>query len=825
MSYGASTANLKEATANTVQGSQENAKVAPAPQAFLRLDTGEVIGVPAGDVTKLNNEFDKWNRLIYEQILANEVLSICDERLARIAQEEAIRPRGVGQKTVEEARKAQGFALQWREEATEKLRAELKPLDKLGGAGKKLIELIPLVEKENDSPAKYERGKDDGQWKRDGTDLKKAWSFKSAAGIRDQFMQKERYRGVGPIRVLSSDTLKTDWPKFKDTKTIQWADVYKADKDGKRKIDRARLRNYLGEQVQGLKAKSSDFVRLEVSSNGTLGPEVLANWNANATVSKEAELIFGQTQIGDIDLGAEAAAMRYFTGGSLSGEIAPLKGNVRVKAEGSAEVAFAEGKAAASLYLPSKEGVLLYLFDLEQVSALSQGKNMPGKPYDLGAVRFVAAAELKGVIGVSMAGEVSLGVEMKDVESPDVDGTTKRRKTPYVNGSRRKAKRASAIDIGGQGNEWKNTAGLAAEVSFFAGAKGGLALKGGLQWRNPHNEKKDFEIMASIAPEALGQAGIGGAAKLNIDYVDGIFRITAHAGLCFGVGAEGTVTLGVGAKQLASFFYWLYYNLLHVGFRTFVYMTKNAFSAFKHLTFLLVSESRKVGEYFEIALDDLEKNYADLQKKYAKAEASYQLGRQVLANPEEVRFSPPETKGMLIYQLTRHGKASLLVEPGLGSAYLRTQKQAVLSILHQTQLKADIKNVIQHIHATGVKGDFTANLRMLKDFFAVEGPGGLDLPGRTTQESDFERIMRQAGFKAQQISDARTSLSGELDQLAMNGDFVGWYEQMTVALKEGPTRGYVAVANNTTAYAMQRDTGDDHPLYAATGSGFYERTA
>jgi len=825
MPHDESTATLKEGIANTVKGSQEAAKVARAPQAYLRLDTGEVIGVPAGDVTALNNEFDKWNRLIHEQLLANEVLSVCDERLALIAQAQATQPKSIGQQTVDEARKAQGFALKWREEASEKLRTELTPLDKLGGSGKKLIELMPLIEKAGDSPAKFERGKEDGQWKKEGSDLNKAWSFKSAAGFRDQFMQKERYRGVGPIRVLSSDKLKSEWPKFKDAKTMKWAEVYKPEKDGKRKIDRAKLRNYLGEQVQGLKAKSSDFVTLDVNSTGTLGPEVLADWNANASVGKEAQLILGETQVGDIDLGAEAAAMRYFTGGSLSGEIAPLKGKVNIKAEGSAEVAFAEGKAAASLYLPSKEGILLYLLDLEQVGAIAQGRSMPGTPYDLGAIRLVAAAELKGVIGVSLAGEVSIGVEMKDVESQDVDGQTKLRKKPHVGGSRQKAKRASAVDIGGQGSEWKNTAGLAAEVNFFAGAKGGLELKGSLQWRNPHNEKKEFEIMASVAPEVQGQAGIGGSAKLNIDYVGGIFRITAHAGLCFGVGAEGTVTLGVGVKQLASFLYWLYYNLLHVGFRTFVFMTKDAFEAFKYLVYLVVCEGKKVADYFSAKIEELRQQRVILQKAYAKAEASHELGRRILAHPESVRFSPPETKGMLIYQLTRHGKASLVVEPGLGSSYLRTQKQAMLSILHQTQLKSDIENVIQHIGPKGGKGSLATNLAMLRDFFAVEGPGGLDLPGKTTQESDFEQFMRQAGIKAQQLSDARTSLSGELDQVAMNGDFGSWYEQMTVALKDEPTRGYVAVANNTTAYAMQRDAGDDHPLFAATDSGFYERMA
>ncbi|MBU3537075.1 hypothetical protein KHT87_21880, partial [Alkalihalobacillus clausii] len=93
---------------------------------------------------------------------------------------------------------------------------------------------------------------------------------------------------------------------------------------------------------------------------------------------------------------------------------------------------------------------------------------------------------------------------------------------------------------------------------FFAGAKGGVGIKGAVEWRNPHTKDKKFEPFASVAPELQGMAGLAGEAKLNIEYVDGVFRITAHAGICLGLGAEGTVTLAVGAKQLASFAYWTY---------------------------------------------------------------------------------------------------------------------------------------------------------------------------------------------------------------------------------------------------------------------------
>lgn len=825
MSYGSAASALQSATANTTPGSQVHAQVAPELTAYLRLDTGDVIGVPPSDTTALNNEFDKWNRLVHEQLLANEVLALCDQRLELIARELAQKPNSVKPETIHQAEKAQAFAIRWREDATEALRKELVPLDRLGGSGNKLIELIPLLDDKNTSPAKFERGADDGQWKRDGADLKKAWSFATGAGLRDHFMQKARYKGLGPLRVLPSDKLKARWPRFKDKQSMKWADVYKADKNGQRKIDRAKMRQYLGEQVMGVRLRSTDFGKLQFGSTGTLGPEALDHWNAKATFSKEGQLVFGETPIGDIDLGGEAAVMRYFSGGSLSGELAPLQGNVNVKAEGSAEIAFAEGKAGASLYLPSREGVMLYLLDIDQLSALSRGKAMPGKPYDMGAIRVVAAAELKGVIGASLAGELSLGVEMKKIEFKDLDGRRKRGTEARLAGRGRKSRRARNIDVNGHGDRWRDTASAAVAVEFFAGAKGGLELKGSLQWRNPHNEEKEFEVMASIVPEVQGQAGIGASAKWMVDYVDGVFRITAHAGICFGVGAEGAVSFAVGVKQLASFVYWLYYNLLNVGFRNLVILSRDAFEAFKYLAYLMVSQARKIEGYFLEDLENLRGAVKELEKQYGRVQAAYDLARRILANPDQTRFSPPEAKGILIYQLTRHGKESFAVEPGLGSGYLRSQKEAVLAVLRQTQLKADIVNVIQHIGPNGEKASFGDNLAKLNDFFRVEGPGGLDLPGATIHEDQFQSHLRRVGLRGQQFSAYRQSLGGDIDQIAMNGDFDAWYAHVTGTLKEAPTRGYVAQANNSLEYAMQRDAGNDHPLFASVENGFYSSVA
>lgn len=817
---------LGQGTTNSTHGSQVAVGVKPEPQAYLRLDTGEVWLVPAQDTTALNNEFDRWNRLAHEQLLANEVLSVADERLMRIATEKARSPAAVPRHVEDDARRAQKLAVEWREQATEAVRREMQALDKLGGSGKTLIEMMPLMQKAGDKPYQTDAGKDNDQWKRKGLDLNKAWGFKSAAGLKDHFKQEARYLGAGPLRHVASDKLKSSWPKFKDAKAggVTWADVYKPDAQGKRKIDRHKLRSYLGEQVQQAKLKSSDFVKLEIGHTSTLGPEALEKWNANAHAQGEGKLVWGDTELGDVDFSAEAAAMRFYSGAGLSGELSPLQGQVSLKAEGSVEVAFAEGKVGGNLYLPSKEGVMLYYLDAEQLTDAAQGKAVDSSRYDLGAIRLACSAELKGLVGVSLAGEVSIGVEMKDIEAPDVDGKTKRGQMPRLKGSRQKSRRRKAVDVTGTDDDWKNTAGLAAEVSFFAGAKGGLGISGAVQWRNPHSQDKHFEVFASIAPQLEGMVGLAGSAKLNIDYVDGIFRITAHAGICLGVGAEGTFTMAVGAKQLASFVYWMYYNLLNAGFRSLVFITKEAFTALKYLGYLLVAEGREIAAYFGKVEELLSDGVRALETRFRKESETLALAQGVLANVERVRFTTPESKGMLIYQLTRFGAVSWALDgTGLGNAYLPTQRKAVLAVLRQATIANDLKNVIQHIHPQGQKGSLDRNLGELTNFFAVEGPGGLNVPGtRTDYQNQFQQMVR----KTLDPHFIAMGPAGKVDQLAMNGDFSAWYEAVLSSLMDEPVRGQMALASSDPGYVLLRDgTQRDHPLFASFDGGFYRDLA
>lgn len=178
---------LGQGTANTTAGSQVQVQVNAEPMTYLRLDTGEVYAIPAADVSALHNEFDRWNRLMHAQLLANEVLALADERLLLIAVAKAQNPASVSKDIEGDARTAQGLAIAWREAATEAVRKEMQALDKLGSSGKKLVEMVPLMDKADDKPYKITPDKANGEWKRKGLDLSQKWNVTGAMGIRQKF--------------------------------------------------------------------------------------------------------------------------------------------------------------------------------------------------------------------------------------------------------------------------------------------------------------------------------------------------------------------------------------------------------------------------------------------------------------------------------------------------------------------------------------------------------------------------------------------------------------------------------------------------------------
>ncbi|MCX9158620.1 hypothetical protein OPU71_21105 [Niveibacterium sp. 24ML] len=56
--------------------------------------------------------------------------------------------------------------------------------------------------------------------------------------------------------------------------------------------------------------------------------------------------------------------------------------------------------------------------------------------------------------------------------------------------------------------------------------------------------------------------------------------------------------------------------------------------------------------------------------------------------------------------------------------------------------------------------------------------------------------------------------------VAINGNFPGWYEDTYAAQRKDHTRGFPAEANTSLAYALQEQS-RDHPPFASVDGGFY----
>ena len=783
---------IAEGRTNTTRESCVDAHVQHAGLFFMP-ETGEVVAVPLAEGAALRSEYMRLSMRVADYHCANEALALADERMAAIALADAQR-QFVDHQVREDARQGQLWALEWRDKTNEALRSELQPLGKLDGTGKKLIELIPLADKPGDKRHATTVKTED--WKRDKTDLKRTfWNVKTGAGLRNKVNAwadpKNPAQLPEKLVYVRSDKLKPAWLKFKDQAATKWSEVYRKDANGKRQLDQAKLKQYVTDQVKAAKIQTKDFVNLKAEHSGTLAGEWAEQWNRQAVKKGEASAKVAGVHVADVDLSAEAALMRYTAGGSLNATFEPFKAGVAIKAEGHADVALAEGKATCDLYLPSRDGIMLYLLALDM------------SRYDLGAVRLQVSATVSGVVGASIGAEIGMGVEMREFEVPAAKGTP-------AKGARRK----KSANVGKTAaTEVDNVGTVSAELSVFAGARADASLNGALQWRNPETKDKRFVDFASVEPTLSGQAGIGGTAKFSCDYKDGAFRLTAAAGICIGLGAEGLIDLKVGIKQLAEFFMWFSYQLYHCDYRNLEIVTTQGFEAARDIMFLAVQGGKAIDKLLKKEASDLLTEVESVQRNIERAADRQTLASEILSKPFALRYSPPETKGMLIYRLTRFGGADwVLSGGGVGDAYLAQQRRAVLALLRLAQTRRDLENIIQHIDPLGAKQSLGARLLDLERFFAADAPRGVDLPGiGGGYKSDFKELLRSLPAQG----DQRLAQEG--------GEFGDWYETVYASLKDEPTRGLAMVPNDSAEYSLQAAMqGRDHTLFASTGDrAFY----
>ncbi|GGC17288.1 hypothetical protein [Pseudoduganella buxea] len=757
---------IKEGVTNPTRGSKVQAQAEYGPMFLFRPETGEIIAVPAQEVNVINKEIGEWNMLIATLHAANAQVQFFDDEMVK----QALQPDRMTPGAHNTAQRNWEIAADWQEEVIDTCQLKIKSLAKIGSGGKQLVELIPLPSIGSGKMENKAGEMKEGKYTKE---IKASWGTGTKSVPSKDWIRPRK----GSLVYVDSEKLKSNWPKFKDPDNLKWADVVQKDASGKCSINGMKALRYVKQTMGKANFQLKDFVKLDVDVEGSIGSWATA-WNADTsnTASGKVKITAGPVT-GDVELDAGAQFMRYLYGGSLNLTFEPTKADVAFRAEGHAELAIAEAKATATVHFPAKEGWMWTL------PAPLADIGVAAKDIDLGAVRLTATLELKGAVGASVAAEISLGVENRIGQTPVIVGKKTRKRR------RRRAKKVSVVEDMGPEKKMR-VAGVEGTLDAFAGLKADAEIKGAIEWRNPENQKKEFEAFAVIAPALGAMAGIGGTAKLLVQYADGIFRVHADAALCIGLGAEGKLSFEVSAKLLVSFVKWFFYQLYNANFKRLDFLEESAFTAMKYLYFLAIVQGNNILNNFGMVESELALKIRQVKSKFSDAKARHQLAQRILADPEALRYAPPETKGMLIHDLCSNNNVDWMQSGfGIGNSYLIEQKSAIKKILMQwSHTRTECENTIQHISADGAKGSYLANLARLKRFLNQELPGNIDLPGVNTQHGE---------------------------------DFDVWYEKLSASLKDGPTRGFHIVPSNSLQYAMERNKDFDHPLFASAGEGAF----
>ncbi len=755
---------IKEGVTNPTRGSTVQAQAEYGPMFFLRPETGELIAVPARDVNLINKEIGEWNMLIATLHAANAQVQFFDNELVKQALQRDRMTPGAH----DTAQRNWEMAVDWQEEVIDICQLKIKSLAKIGSGGKQLVELIPLPSapsgKTEDKAGEMKEGKYTKE-------IKTSWGTGTKSVPSKDWIRPRR----GSLVYVDSDKLKSNWPKFKDPDNLKWADVVQKDASDKRSINGMKALNYVKQTMGKARLQLKDFVKLDVDVEGSIGSWATA-WNADTsnTASGRAKITAGPVT-GDVELDAGAQFMRYLYGGSLNVTFEPSKADVAFRAEGHAELAIAEAKATATVHFPAKEGWMWTL------PASLVDKGVADKDIDLGAVRLTATLELKGAVGASVAAEISLGVENRVGQTPVIVGKKTRKRR------RRRAKKVAVVEEMGPEKKMR-VAGVEGTLDAFAGLKADSEIKGAIEWRNPENQKKEFEAFAVIAPALGVMGGIGGTAKLSVQYADGIFRVHVDAALCIGLGAEGKLSFEVSAKLLLSFVKWFFYQLYHANFKRLPFIAKSAFKVATYLPFLAIAREESVLDNFGLSELILDRKMQELDKDFAGSAARKELANRVLAKPDLLRYAPPETKAILVYHLMRRENVSRRGNIDSENEFLEIRKSAIKNVIESwSHTRSDCENLIQHISPLGEKGCYAENLRRLRDFYNKKIPGEKKVTVLSAEPEDFDM----------------------------------WHGELMARLKEEPTRGFPVVQSNSMRYAMQRDGCIDHPLFSSETDGAY----
>jgi len=542
---------------------------------------------------------------------------------------------------------------------------------------------------------------------------------------------------------VRSDKIRSHWRRYKlsevdkesgEASFIKYTDkeVTGVDADGNEtkktvrtgKIDPEELSRQLKEASHNLKIKDE----LLEDSN-----VVLTDWakkmNKGLTWPRESDKPEDESTYHQyVDISTQAQLMRYSQGAGLSAEFNPLHRKAAAKMEGHSTFALGEAKASAELFIPDRLGTAL-LFP----ARASAGA--PGGVCNMGAIRYVINAVLSGNAGASLGIELGIQADFSDemAKGYGIKGSPAKLTPPPPPGKRQVNLTLPQPDVKAGG-----------EIGAFAGIQAGGNVSGAIEWFDPHpeedkriahdsskqivNKEKKFTAIAKLNLGVTAQAGAGGSAIFYVTYVNSRFRIYCKAALCWGVGAKGSLGFEVDGNSFAAFMKGFMYMLRNVDYQKLEdMMHPGSFQSLCAIPIIVAAEKIQIGvDMFDHLKDDIDGILSQFNQALDSEDKRVALMNSINANPDQLKYTPPETKGSIIFQLMDVNALDIIDQRNQKKdtskwGVMQLRKTAIMLCFKWVQSKADYNNVMQQMTArpAAEKGSIKTNEQALLNFLGT----------------------------------------------------------------------------------------------------------
>ncbi|KVG68074.1 hypothetical protein WS80_04405 [Burkholderia pseudomultivorans] len=490
-----------------------------------------------------------------------------------------------------------------------------------------------------------------------------------------QFVYVRSNRILSRIQRIKLDTDKPQMKSF----------LVKDPATGKRKIDHEKVHDALKEALH----KYSLHEWKTPPWGNEWAPEFAESFNKWAqykTAEQEGEMV---------EFSAGTQILRFFAGAGMSAKAESsfktfddalhLRGEVAVSGKAKGEIGgnLASGKVEATFYLPTKQGMKLWIpAPTEQKGGGFSWGSTPET--ELGFFRLFLKCGAEASCGGSLLAEVGLEFKLGRNNVQQIKGSPAKPNVPALLQPKMDVTKFDAkADVGG-------------DLKAFVGVEAEGSIEGAFDWRRPGAKKDDWKKFASVKPAGSAQGGAGAQAAFHITYDSGKFRVLAKLGACLGLGLKGEVEALVDAIEIAEFAWWAKTQVAYAGDKNIKYFEDQAFKTFVAMYTLVLAQGKRLEEmakYLGRTLDDLT---SELTAYIASSPRQF---IEAIRNANDALLNGlAEVKGYIVYALQRIGNN--LEELRRGAA------DAIERVLLSAQITNELNNIYQYVSPNiAVKGD------------------------------------------------------------------------------------------------------------------------